>query len=266
MTADSFGIRDAGVGHQVAVRVPVAPLHAEARVSSPQVSQRLAGHLMTVLERKDEWLRARGEDGYEGWVHVGYLEAPPAAPVSGRLVSLGCTAGRPGAEPRMLPLGAWLAPEERVTAGEAIAAEVMARRFPRDGAAIARTATERFAGTSYQWGGITPWGADCSGLVQSTFALHGVGLPRDAWQQALEGRDAGRDLASLAPADLLFFSDRADGRVTHVGIALGGARMVHLALGRGGWAVERLDDARDGYVQALVGRFTGARRLLPDGR
>ena len=249
-------------GQQVAVRVPIAPLYAEARVSSPQVSQRLAGHLLTVVERRDEWLRVAGADGYEGWTHVGYVEAPHAVPGAGRLLSLGCAAARPGGEPRLLPLGAWLGPEERVTAGDTVAAEAMAQRFPPDGTAIGGTAVGRFAGTSYQWGGITPWGADCSGLVQSVFALHGIQLPRDAWQQAREGRDAGREIGALVPGDLLFFSDRADGRITHVGIALGGARMVHLALGRGGWAVERLDDARDDYVRALVGRFTGARRIV----
>ena len=42
------------------------------------------------------------------------------------------------------------------------------------------------------------------------------------------------------PGDLLFFSDRDDRRITHVGISLGDESMVHLALGRGGYAVERL--------------------------
>ena len=263
MTTLPDAARGVAAGQLVAVRTPIAPLYAEARVSSPQVSQRLAGHLLTVVERTDEWLRVAGTDGYEGWTHVGYLEPPHAVPGAGRLLSLGCAATRPGGEPRQLPLGAWVHPEERVTAGETVAAEGMAERFPPDAAAIGRTAVERFAGTSYQWGGITPWGADCSGLVQSVFALHGIPLPRDAWQQAREGRDAGTEIGALAPADLLFFSDRADGRVTHVGIALGGARMVHLALGRGGHAVERLTDERDPYVRALVGRFTGARRILP---
>jgi cell wall-associated NlpC family hydrolase len=138
----------------------------------------------------------------------------------------------------------------------------MESRFPRDAAAICSTAVQRFAGTSYQWGGITPWGADCSGLVQTVFSLHGVQLPRDAWQQGLEGADAGDDPLALRAADLLFFSDREDRRVTHVGIALGDRRMVHLALGRGGYAVERLDDERDGYVKALRERFVGARRVV----
>ena len=119
-----------------------------------------------------------------------------------------------------------------------------------------------FSGTSYLWGGVTPWGADCSGLVQSVYALHGRQLPRDAWQQAELGTDAGRDIGELQPADLLFFSDRADKRVTHVGISLGERRMVHLALGRGGYSIERLSDRSDVYVDKLRERFLFARRML----
>ena len=105
--------------------------------------------------------------------------------------------------------------------------------------------------------------AEAAALVQTAFRLHGVRLPRDAWQQALVGSDAGHgDPTALHAADLLFFSDREDRRITHVGISLGGAGMVHLALGRGGYAVERLDDGGDPYVAGLVKRFVGARRVV----
>ena len=97
--------------------------------------------------------------------------------------------------------------------------------------------------------------------MQTIFALHGVPLPRDAWQQAECGQDAGPFL-ELKPANLAFFSDRADKRVTHVAIALGARRIVHVALGRGGYAVERLDDANDDYVRALRERFLYARDVL----
>jgi cell wall-associated NlpC family hydrolase len=98
--------------------------------------------------------------------------------------------------------------------------------------------------------------------VQSVFALHGLQLPRDAWQQAEHGTDAGRDVGDLLPADLLYFSDRPDRRITHVGISLGARRMVHLALGRGGYSVEQLDDRKDVYVEKLRERFLMARRML----
>ena len=143
-----------------------------------------------------------------------------------------------------------------------VAATDRTSMFPADVDAITRTAQRYFEGTSYLWGGVTPWGADCSGLVQSVFALHGIDLPRDAWQQARAGSDAGRDLLATRAGDLLFFSDRADGHVTHVAISLGSRRVVHLALGRGGYALERLDDASDEYVRKLEARFLFARAVL----
>ena len=249
----------------VVVRASIAPMHIESRVSSAQSSQRLAGHTVEVLDATGDWLRVRGEDGYEGWMHRGYVtsagDARSGHPLR-RTLSLGCVArdAATGAS-RALPLAAWLAPTEALVTGSAIADQDRAATFPRSARAIARTAVEQFAGTPYQWGGVSPWGADCSGLTQTTFWLHGVSLPRDAWQQAELGVDAGARPASWQPADLLFFSDRADKRITHVGIALGESRMVHLALGRGGYAVERLDATDDAYVVALMARFVVARRV-----
>ena len=252
-------------GTTAVVRMAVAPMHAEPRISSPQVSQRLAGHTVEVVSVDGDWTRARGSDGYEGWIHRGFLtpEPPGAARQSRRVprVSLGCVARDPHGSRRALPLGAFLAPDELAESGEAVESTQLARRFPPHPAAICTTAVERFAGTSYQWGGITPWGADCSGLVQATFGLHGVVLPRDAWQQAETGVPGAKRILDAKPAELLFFSDRDDKRITHVGLALGDKRMVHLALGRGGYAIERLEDAGDAYVAKLVERFVGARRV-----
>ena len=256
----------APAGARVVVGAPVAPMHGEPRVSSPQTSQLLRGARLDVLEREgDEWLRVRGGDGYEGWVHRGYLGDDDPAGASPPRISLGCTVRTARGRRLALPLGARLLGDDQLVEGRAADAGAMRGEFPPDPAAIARTAAERFEGTPYQWGGVTPWGADCSGLVQTSFALHGVRLPRDAWQQAEAdpGGDASRieRLDALRAGDLLFFSDRADRRITHVGISLGAMRMVHLALGRGGYAVERLDDATDPYVAKLVERFLFGRRI-----
>jgi hypothetical protein len=244
------------------VVAPVAPMLAEPHVSSGQVSQQLAGHAVAVVEDRGDWLLVRGADEYEGWMHRGYLAPGVAADGEDRRVSLGCVVRTPDGAQRSLPLRAFIAPGERVEHGDVIHLADLAARFPSRPEAIVRTAVDHFVGTSYQWGGITPWGADCSGFVQSVFALHGTALPRDAWQQARVGRDASSDMLGARAADLLFFSDRPDGHITHVAIAAGDARLVHLALGRGGYAVERIDDDRDEYVAKLRARFLFARRVL----
>jgi len=250
---------------QVVVIGSYAPMHAEPKVSSPQVSQALGGHSLAVVGSSDDWHQLTGDDGYTGWVHAGYL-APVAPSASGTsaasaMTSLGCIVRNAGERRRALPPGALLLPDDTVESGRAVAADALRCEYPANPAAAARTAAAIFEGSPYLWGGVTPWGADCSGLVQTAFRLHGIVLPRDAWQQATTGEDAGPDPLALAAGDLLFFSDRDDRRVTHVGIALGERAMVHAALGRGGFAVERLDDTDDLYVEKLRSRFTGARRI-----
>ena len=244
------------------VRAAIAPMHAEARVSSPQVSQRLGGHSVTVVATEGDWVKAKGEDDYDGWIHTGYLDTSSAGLTTRTRLSLGAIVRDDARMVRSLPLGAWLHDDDVPIGGDTVDSPERATMFPRDGAAIAATAVRRFAGTPYQWGGVSPWGADCSGLVQTTFWLHGVSTPRDAWQQAEIGRDAGTDPAEWRPADLAFFSDRPDARITHVGIALGGGQMVHLALGRGGYAVEHLTSRGDRYVESLMTRLVAARRIL----
>lgn len=252
--------------HRAVVCIPVAPLFTEPRVSSAQISQVLAGRVVVVLDAHDDWRLVRCPDEYEGWLHRGYLAPAPAEDARRSVqldrVSLGCVTTSPSGRRRAMPLGAMLSAEERVKTGEAIDLAQRAERFPPDAGAITRSAQLYFEGTSYLWGGVTPWGADCSGIVQSVFWLHGIQLRRDAHEQAAQGAPGESDPLLARAADLLFFSDRDDRFITHVAIALGGSSLVHLALGRGGYAVERMDDAGDAYVRKLRDRFVTSRRIL----
>ena len=248
-------------GRVMRVTSPVAPLLAEPRASAPLTSQYLGGRRVEVLEDRGDWRQVRGADEYVGWMHAGYLaEAGGDRGIDDQRVSLGCIVRSASGRRRALPLAALLDDRDELVDGDFVPAGDLSSHFPPEGSAIAGSAIRFFEGTSYLWGGVTPWGADCSGLVQTVFWMHGLVLPRDASQQATTGTDAGTDITSLQAGDLLFFSDRTDKRITHVGISLGHCDMVHLALGRGGYAIESFDSDVDEYTTKLRERFLFARR------
>jgi cell wall-associated NlpC family hydrolase len=119
--------------------------------------------------------------------------------------------------------------------------------------AAVRTALAQ-VGAPYRFGGMSPAGFDCSGLVRYAFGLAGIELPRDTRQQ----RDSTIRVARsepLQPGDLLFFHRGRRGAM-HVAVYVGDRRFVH-APSRGGRV--RLD-ALD--AEHWERRFIEARRAV----
>ena len=116
---------------------------------------------------------------------------------------------------------------------------------------IVDTAME-YLGIPYKYGGALPENVDCSLLVQTVFARHGVKLPRTAAQQFDVGTPI--EVQQLIPGDRLYYYDRDSARIGHTGIYIGNSRFVHASSTRGMVAVDEFTN------QAFMNRYAGARR------
>ena len=79
---------------------------------------------------------------------------------------------------------------------------------------------KRFLGAPYTWGGTTPLGFDCSGLIQRIFSEHGVTLKRNSYEQAFqEPQLVPVAFERLEPGDLLFFG--TENKIDHEAMWIG---------------------------------------------
>jgi gamma-D-glutamyl-L-lysine dipeptidyl-peptidase len=226
------------------------------------VSQVLFGEAFEILEWKEKWVQIiTATDKYTGWIdrlhvntlgHLAYKrlqQAPP--PRTFRAVTQAWKVVDNSII--YLPAGSSLAFLEGTTS------YIGNQKFEIIGE-IGETDNLRniamsFLNSPYLWGGRTHWGIDCSGFTQAVFGLRGHWLKRDAWQQAEEGREIESVLMARF-GDLAFF-DNADGRITHVGIVLGGGEIIHAS---GKVKIDTLDSK--GIYSEELKRYTHKLRVI----
>jgi len=267
--------------------VAVAAIRRRPSHTAEQVSQLLLGEPFQVVvgDVRKEWLRIRCEwDGYEGWVRSWHLmlqseaEARRWRSAAGwnvaQLLAVVRREPRATAEPLVpLPWGSALlaavgaAPPGWLRVGLPDGSRGYLRRrevAPRSGlrpaptaASLERTA-RRFLGVPYEWGGRSSWGMDCSGLVQTVLAWHGVRLPRDAWMQAramgLERSWKGPPSSTRWRAGNLAFFGPERGRISHVGILGTGRTLLHAL---GSVRADGLANSSEVMIKQLVTRYRG---------
>lgn len=130
-------------------------------------------------------------------------------------------------------------------------AEIVAGVSDRVAAAAADTASG-LTGRPYRYGGTTPSGFDCSGLVHYSYAQAGQAVARST--DTLWRTSAPIGLREIRRGDLLFF-DQEGKKSSHLGIWLGEGRFAHAPSSGGKVRIDRLDSD---YWQR---HFVAARRL-----
>jgi murein DD-endopeptidase len=88
---------------------------------------------------------------------------------------------------------------------------------------VVETAREQ-VGVPYRYGGESPRGFDCSGLVHYAYARAGIEVPRTTRELLRQARRV--PLSKLRPGDVLFFRV-APPKISHVGLYIGDGRFVH---------------------------------------
>jgi cell wall-associated NlpC family hydrolase len=177
-------------------------------------TQVLFGERVLVLGRQGGWTHVAVPDqpspldarGYPGWIRSWQLGPPRSA----RLVVTARSARLRG--------GTQVGLGSQVTAGAVPPAAT--RPLPRTRADLVKTA-EQFLGLHYLWGGLSPWGYDCSGLTWAVYRVHGITIPRDADAQFAAGQPV--SMAQALPGDLLFYEHPVVG---HVAMYIGNGRMI----------------------------------------
>lgn len=236
--------------------IAILPLRAEPSDRAELVSQLLFGETFEILEWTNKWAKiTTAFDGYTGWVdrlqfamlgHLAYqkLQRKPP-PLTHKPVTQ-----------------AWKIEDNTVmylAAGSSLAFlegttcfignekfEIIGKIGESDHIAnIAKS----FVNAPYLWGGRTHFGIDCSGFTQVVYRLCGTNIKRDASLQAQQGK-AVATLSTSKLGDLAFF-DNPEGKVTHVGILLNNAQIIHAS---GKVKIDSIDN--EGIYSQELKRYT----------
>lgn len=226
----------------------IAPLYTKPEPLCELADEALYGMVVEVLEHTGGYCRVRTHYRYEGWVPARCLlqdeekaaqwQAAEKLCVQRPYIDVLHTAKVQGGCLQSMPRGAFLRAEGnadengwqpvRLADGRLGYTKRTYLAVPAPAWAgggeealrerLAETALS-YLGTQYRWGGKTPLGIDCSGLVSMAYLLNGIVIYRDA--HIKEGFALHEIAFSQAKrGDLLFFPG-------HVAMYLGDGRFVH---------------------------------------
>ncbi|MCI9155909.1 MAG: SH3 domain-containing protein [Lawsonibacter sp.] len=140
---------------------------------------------------------------------------------------------------------------EIIDAAEAAAATAAAS--PSSAGAQVVAYAKQFLGYRYVYGGSSPNGFDCSGFTKYIYSNFGVNLSHSGGAQKSAGKAV--SAGNMQPGDLVFFAQTGNGRISHVGIYIGGNQFIHASSPSTGVIISSMND----YVAR---GFVGACRIF----
>ncbi|HUE99070.1 MAG TPA: NlpC/P60 family protein [Anaerolineales bacterium] len=241
-------------------------LYEKPTFGMPLSSELCYGTELEILDEEGNWVFTRQKDGYLGWAYRSYLAEGFTAQATHLVLAPSCELrAQPDPESEILTRvvsGTGLTVEEtrgdwaKVTANKTgwlplsplratselpKSTEERRKRLIEDSA--------RMVGVPYLWGGISGNGMDCSGFARLLHQWIGIDIPRDADMQHATAKPVE---PPFEVGDLLFFGESGNERkITHVGISLGGWKMIHSSRGHNGVYMDDVQE-RESLRQIFV--------------
>jgi cell wall-associated NlpC family hydrolase len=254
------------------VATNITGLYERPTFSMPLSSELQYGVPLKILYTKGNWVFVSQSDGYLGWVYhpvISEVSPTPSThqiitpvielrekPESGsgvltRLVSgTGISLEENRGEWSLVQVNktGWL-PSSSLRALSDIPENVDEKRM------MMVEDAKRMIGVPYLWGGVSGNGIDCSGFVRLLHQWVGISIPRDADMQS---RAAFPVEPPYEIGDLFFFAEGDSNRnITHVGMSLGGWKMIHSSRTHNGVYIDDIQE-----VEFLKKIFAGAGSFL----
>ena len=241
----------------VHVATNLTGLYEKPTFGMPLSSELCYGTELEVLDEEKRWVFTRQQDGYLGWAYRPYLSEGLALAATHLVLA-------PAIELRAEPSessevltrvisGTGIVVEETLDGWSCISANKTGwipsvhlralNDLPKtleEKRAMLIKHSQRLIGIPYLWGGTSGNGIDCSGFVRLLHHWIGVEIQRDADMQYNAAKPVE---APYEVGDLFFFAeDDSNRKITHVGMSLGGWKMIHSSRSRNGVYIDDIQE------------------------